>query len=318
MQKGATSPMRSIIGFIVVPALALVLSACGDSSARHVHMEDRVDLAAVRQEPTAGATDTALHIAVAGVMSPTRTIDEYTGLVAYLQSKLGRTVDLSQRGSYAEINEMVRSGQVDVAFVCSRAYIEGQRQFGMQLLVAPQVNGSTEYYSYLIVSATSTAQRLQDLRGATFAFSDPLSNSGRLTVEYALALRGETPNTFFRDYEFTGSHDNSIIAVADGLRDGAAVDSLVYDHLAERDPALIGRTKIIERWGPYGMPPVVVSPLLPAERREELRQALLNMAADPAGKAALDQLGWDRFVAIDDTAYDPIRQMMAVVQGTGE
>jgi ABC-type phosphate/phosphonate transport system substrate-binding protein len=112
--------------------------------------------------------------------------------------------------------------------------------------------------------------------------------------------------------------ESRIVAVADGLRDGAAVDSLVYDHLRQRDPALIARTKVIERWGPYGMPPVVVSPLLPAEEREQLRRVLFGMADQAAGRAALDQLGWDRFVPIDDAAYDPIRKMMAVVQGTGE
>jgi len=309
--------MRFIISAIILPLIAVSLAACGDGATR-VRMDDRVNLAAVRQEPTASPDSPTLRIAVAGVMSPTRTVDEYTGLISYLQATLGRPVELSQRGSYAEINEMVRSGQADIAFVCSRAYIEGQRQFGMQLLAVPQVDGATVYYSYLIVSAASTAQRLEDLRGGTFAFSDPLSNSGHLTAQYELALRGETPNTFFRDYEFTGSHDNSIVAVADGLRDGAAVDSLVYDHLRQRDPALIARTKVIERWGPYGMPPVVVSPLLPAEEREQLRRVLFGMADQAAGRAALDQLGWDRFVPIDDAAYDPIRKMMAVVQGTGE
>ena len=55
------------------------------------------------------------------------------------------------------------------------------------------------------------------------------------------------PETFFSRTFFTYSHDNAIRAVADGLTDGAAVDSLVYDFAVERDPGLAAKVKVIRR-----------------------------------------------------------------------
>ena len=91
----------------------------------------------------------------------------------------------------------------------------------MEALVVPEVNGIPLYYSYLIVRADAPFRSLADLRDRTFAFSDPLSNSGRLVPVYQLALMGETPESFFGRYIFTYAHDNSIKAVAENLVDAA-------------------------------------------------------------------------------------------------
>jgi phosphonate transport system substrate-binding protein len=49
----------------------------------------------------------------------------------YLVSKLERPIRLTQRRTYVEINELMRSGQADVAFICGGAFVEGERDFGM-------------------------------------------------------------------------------------------------------------------------------------------------------------------------------------------
>jgi phosphonate transport system substrate-binding protein len=303
---------------LVALAAAMLSSACGGGNADgSVRLDDRAEVAAVDTSPQPTPPQGTLRIAIAGVMSPSRTLDAYDQLLGYLQGRLGVKVTVDQRSSYAEVNDLLRTGQADVAFVCSRAYLEGQQQFGMDLLLAPQVNGDVIYYSYLIVPSDSGAMSLADLRGKRFAFSDPLSNSGRLAPEYQLHLAGETPNTFFASHEFTGSHDNSILAVADGLADGAAVDSLVYEYIVARTPEIGRRTKIIARWGPYGIPPLVTSPRLSPELREKVRTALLEMDQSEDGRAALAMLGVERFVTIDDRAYDSIRDMLAALREAG-
>lgn len=297
---------------------ALLASACGGGSTDgSVRLDDRAKVAAVDTSPEPTPAEGTLRIAIAGVMSPSRTLDAYDQLLEYLQGRLGVRVTVDQRASYAEVNDLLRTGQVDVAFVCSRAYIEGQEQFGMNLLLAPQVNGDVIYYSYLIVPSSSGAMSLADLRDKRFAFSDPLSNTGRLAPEYELHLAGETPNAFFASHEYTGSHDNSILAVADGLADGAAVDSLVYEYIVARTPEIGQRTKIIAKWGPYGIPPLVTSPSLPPNLREKVRVALLEMDQSEEGRTALSELGVDRFVTIDDHAYDSIRDMLATLREAG-
>lgn len=212
---------------------------------------------------------------------------------------------------------MIEAGDVDVAFVCGRPYIDGHDEIGLELLVAPQVHGKTVYYSYVIVPTNSPTERFDELRGKTFAFADPMSNSGKLAPTYLLAQIGETPGSFFREFVYTYAHDKSIRAVAQGIVDGAAVDQLIWDYLDTTNPELTAETRVIETSGPYGMPPVVVRPGLDPELKERLRHLLLSMHEDDRGKEILEGMMVDRFVAIDDSAYDSIREMRSWLAGRG-
>ena len=301
---------------LTATALVLFVAACGGPKYPRVSLAETDSPA-----PTANLDEPRklpLRVAIAAVISPQATLDAYGLLLDHLSAKLDRPVQLIQRGTYAEINELIRSGGADLAFVCGGAYVEGQREFGMELLVAPEVRGEATYYSYIIVPRDSEAGSLADLRGHTFAFSDPLSNSGHLAPQWLLYEMGETVETFFSSTLFTYSHDNSIRAVADHLVDGAAVDSLVYDYTIARDPIFSSRTRVIDKAGPFGIPPVVVHPDLDAALKTQLRAVLLDMATDPDGQAALAALMIDRFVAIDDSAYDSIRDMAAALRGWDE
>jgi phosphonate transport system substrate-binding protein len=289
--------------------LVSLVVACGGPSYPHVRLAE--PQAAPGAAAAAGAYKLPLRVAVAAVISPAATLEAYGPLMDYLAARLDRPVQLLQRRTYAEINELLRSGQADVVFVCGGALVEGERDFGMELLVAPQVRGQTVYRAYLIVPRTSEAKTLADLRGKTFAFTDPLSNSGRLALEYRLSLLDERPDTFFSQIIFTYSHDNSIRAVADGLVDAAVVDSLVYDYTVARSPQYSARTRVIERSPPYGIPPVVVHPQLNTRLKEEVRAVFLGMHTDEQGRAALAHLLLDRFVPIQPDAYATIRAMAA-------
>ncbi len=259
-----------------------------------------------------------LRMAVAPVISPRETFNSgYVDLLNYVGRKLGVPVQLVQGKTYAEINDMVRTGDVTFAFVCTNPYLQGRSDFGMELLVAPEVNGEPTYYSYLVVRSDAPYRSLADLRGRTFAFSDPLSNSGRLAPVYQLARMGETPDSFFSRSIFTYAHDNSIKAVAENLVDAAAVDSLVYDYWAEAGSEYIAKTKVIERWGPFGTNPVVVPPGLDPSLKGKLRQTLLDMAEDPEGRQLLQALRIDRFVVPDDRIYDSVREMRSFLASSG-
>ena len=100
----------------------------------------KIDLSARDAVPSATLTESSpvvLRIAVASVLSPVETLKSYEQLVLYLGQSLHQPVELVQKGTYAEINDMVESRFVDLAFVCSLAYVEGDRDFGMEFLVIP-------------------------------------------------------------------------------------------------------------------------------------------------------------------------------------
>ena len=250
----------------------------------------------------------SLRVAISGVLSPNKTLEDYSELLAYMGQKLGQEVALISKPTYTEINDLIRGEYVDVGFVCSLAYVKGNQDFGMELLVAPQMYGETVYYSYLLVPVESSAEGLTDLRGASFAFADPMSNSGHLVPTYQLSLLNETPVSFFSRYIFTYSHDNSILAVANKLIDGAAVDSLVYEQLIMSNPGIASKTKIIVRWGPYGIPPVVINPVLDPQLKQQIQDFFLDLHKSAEGSRILDNLAIDKFVVVPDDIYDSVRE----------
>lgn len=244
-----------------------------------------------------------VRLAVAAILSPLGTADSYRAFADYLAQALGRPVELIQRRTYAETNDLIAEGAVEIAFVCTSAYIEGADAATMDLLVAPSIEGRTVYHSDLIVPAHSTARSMADLRGRPFAFTDPMSLSGRVYPTHLVQELGEEPSSFFSDISFTYSHDRAIEAVAAGVVDGAAVDSLVLRHALRRDPSLAAKIRVIHTSPPFGIPPVVVPVTLPIRQRAHWQNLLLTMHEEPSGRAILTELGIDRFVILSSAAY---------------
>jgi len=256
----------------------------------------------------------ALKVIIAPVTSPQESLKSYRPLLRYLEGALGRPLHLEQRRTYGEVNEALRTGNADVAFVCSSSYVVGHQEFGLELLAIPQVNGQHVYYSYLIVPRKSKARHLKDLRGNTFAFTDPLSNTGYIYPLYRLHRIGETPTTFFRKTLFTYGHDNSIRAVADGMVDGAAVDSVIYKYTLLRYPKYRDAIRILEKSPPFGMPPVVVRPDLDTALKARLRHVLLEAHRRERGRQALHPLLIERFLPPQDNDYNSIREMFQTMR----
>jgi phosphonate transport system substrate-binding protein len=289
----------------------LLLAGCRSAAA----FEPYIDLDQRAPLPAAAAADVVpLRIAVAAILSPQGTAESYSDLATYLGRRLGRPVELVQRRTYEEVNALVAASDVDLAFVCTSAYIDGQADFGMDLLVAPEIGGEVTYRSVQIVPASSVAEEMADLRGRVYAFTDPMSFSGRVYPTHLVQQLGSAPEEFFGRTFFTYSHDRAIQAVAEGIADGASVDSLVLDYALARDPDLAARIRIIDRSPAFGIPPVVVPPDLPPRQRLELQEALLAMDKDREGILILEELGIERFVTVTDDLYDSVRALTAQTQ----
>ncbi len=314
------SPQRSVLGFFLkagfaAVALAAFLSlplACGpDGEHRAVDFTSRpVSLpVSAKNIPQEGR----LRVAVAAMISPKETLIHYRELLEYLGRESGQTISLLQRRTYGEVNDLFPRGEVDLAFLCSGPYAVARGRIGFLAIAVPVVRGEPFYRAYLIVPRQSPATGIEDLQGKVFAFTDPESNTGHLVPRYWLAARGERPETFFRKTIFTYSHDNSILSVVRGLVDGAAVDGHQWEFFARNRPELTSPGRILLRSEPFGSPPIVVSPALSVALRTRLREILLSMHTDPEGQRILQALGIDRFVAPEESWYEPIRRMYAVL-----
>lgn len=250
-------------------------------------------------------------ICVGSMITPEEGYAYYKQLLDYIGKKLDMKVTFVEKMTYSEVNALLKNGSIDVAFVCGGPYVQGHDEFGMELLVAPMVEGKTVYYSYIIVGKNSGIEKFEELKGKTFAFADPLSNTGKLVPTYMLQRLRETPQSFFSEYLYTYSHDNSIKAVAQGVVDGAAVDSLIWEYMNKKGCKYTKETKIIKISEPYGIPPVVVRPGISEDLKVKIKNTLLNMSYDKEGKHILEEMFIDRFVEIDDSNYDTIRKVKA-------
>ena len=203
-----------LISSLVLTAL-VITSGCGrDSDAVVVDFNKTV---AVDRPISSELELDQLKVAVAAIISPKETFAYYRQLLDYIGQKLGREIQFIQRKTYGEINEMLARGQIDLAFICSGPYVDGKEKHGFELLATPEVQNSHFYHSYLIVNKSSRFQKLADLRGHVFAFTDPDSNTGKLVPTFWLSQMNEKPETFFSKTIYTYSHDNAILAVAKGL-----------------------------------------------------------------------------------------------------
>ena len=302
-------PVRKCRFFLVFLSAVMLVFAHGCGGDTDVAVVDFAKTVAVERPGDQSPESPSLRVAVAAMISPKETFVYYRQILDYIGDKLGRKVQLIQRKTYGEINELFGEGQIDLAFICSGPYVAGKERYGFEALAIPQVRGSPFYQSYLIVNKDSLFNKLEDLRGRVFAFTDPESNTGRLVPTYWLVQLGEMPETFFGKIIYTYSHDNSILAVARLLVDGASIDGQIWEYYNKRSPIHTSRTRIIRKSEPFGNPPMVASPYLPTQQKERIRQFLLSMHRDPEGKRILNELMIDRFMAPKEEWYDPIRRM---------
>lgn len=290
---------------------ALLFPACRDEERNLPY----VDLTRQQTVSDSGppSVEDAFRIAGAPMISPPEGYAYYREMLSYLSDRIGRPVTLVQRKTYHEINELLKSGGVDAAFVCSGAYVKDAEGSDIQVLAVPVVQGCPTYKSFLVVRSDAPYRRLADLEGARFAFTDPLSFSGRYYVLYRLHQLGKRPESFFSKVVYSGGHDASVRAVARGEVDGAAVDSLVFEYMRSRGSPEAAGVKIVESSEPFGIPPFVVSGSVPQDVRRALEEALLEMAQDVEGKRILDQLALDGFVRPPEGLYESVRQILRVL-----
>ena len=254
------------------------------------------------------AESAILKVALATGLSPSASLARYQAITDYLSAKLGQSVELLQRKTYAEVDDLLREGKVDVAFVCSSSHVMGRDAFGEQLVAVPVIRGAAEYHSVIIVNAASAITSFDGLAGKSMALVDPQSTSGALYLYSQLAPFGGL--SWLKSYIYTYSHDYSIIAVRDGLVDGAAVDSNVLAAALARDPQLNNSLRMIDASPAYANNPVVARPNLDPALFNQVQSLLLGMDSDPDGDAALTRAGMDRFILLDNARYDSVRQLI--------
>jgi phosphonate transport system substrate-binding protein len=295
-----------IIVAITITAVSFFIGCSSDQEPAFVDFSKKL---VENQSPEESPDGSVIRVAVAAMISARESVVYYHQLLDFIANQLGHKIQLIQRQTYSEINDLLKNGKIDLAFICSGPYATGRQTYGFEALAVPQVRGKHSYHSYLIVNKNSSFRDLMDLRSKTFAFTDPESNTGKLVPTYWLVQQKEQPKEFFGKIIYTHSHDNSIMAVANSLVDGAAVHEQIWEYFNEKNPTFTSSTRIIKKSQPFGNPPVVASKHLSHQLKADIQRLLMSMHLDPKGKKILDELMIDRFLDPDDKWYESIVAM---------
>jgi phosphonate transport system substrate-binding protein len=309
--------LQNYIAFLF-SLFAFILFGCVEENSKDYPKQSRFDFSdTIRLEEKRvefNSTKEELKIAIAAITSPRETFNYYDEMFKYIERETGMRVNMIQKKTYEEINQLAKSNHIDIAFVCSGGYVYGSIDSSFQLLAMPLRDGKNKYQSYIITHKNSGIESLDDLQGKKFAFTDPLSTAGKLYPQKKLKEKGIVPCDFFSHTIYTYSHDNSIQLVAKQMVDGASVNSLVFDYLALFTPERVKNIKIIERSEWYAMPPIVVSNHVSENLKSKLEEIFFNIHNHDEAKEFLDKLLVDKYVLPNDSCYESVRNMVDFIE----
>ncbi len=256
--------------------------------------------------------------------------ERYGPFVSYLGRELGTKVTLRIANDYAAVIEGQRAGNIHIGSYGPASFARA-RLTGVQadaFVIDVNADGTKGYNSVFYVLAKSPYKTLEDLKGKNLGLVDPNSTSGYNMPLYALNKHGiPAADRYFAKLQVTGSHENAIIALAQGTVDVAAnwwnadddsnltrmiakgmVKAADGTPMKKEDFRIILKSDLI-----INSPTALLSDM-PAELKAAIKAAFLQ--AHVKDKPAFDRLsdGKNRpWEAIDNTAYDDTIKLIQFV-----
>lgn len=255
--------------------------------------------------------------------------ERFGPFIEYLSKELGTKVTLRIANDYAAVIEGQRAGNIHIGFygpaAYSRAFITGVKV--EPFTTARNKDGSLGYYSVTYVLAKSPYQKMTDLKGKTLGLVDPNSTSGNQAPRFFLARDGYDVDKFFGKHVYAGSHENAVLALAQGTVDAAANwwndddDSNLTRMLkkgmlkhADGTPMKYEDFRIVYKSELLPNSPFAYLASLPADLKSAIAKAF--MESPTKATAAFHRLsdGKDReFVSVKHKDYEPTIQMIRYV-----
>ena len=237
----------------------------------------------------------------------------YEAVGAYLSRVFDVKIQLEQSQYDPLEDPILLNNQLDLAFICGLPFARHHQATSHQLqaLVAPVMQATRYqnrpvYFSDIIVKVDSDVMSFDDLAGKTFSYNDLGSNSGYNLVRQRLIQAGY-PSRFFGNVVPSGSHQQSIKLVIEGLADCAAIDSTVLEQELLDFPELSHHLRVIDSIGPCLVPPVVVAQRLGKAFIDSLQSALSK--PDTELQSAMKRSQIQHYVPVKSEDYAPLGRM---------
>lgn len=238
-------------------------------------------------------------------------LENSKAVIDSLQQQLGMPVKPFIATDYNGIIEALRSRKLDVAYLGPFSYVLASSVTNVEAFAVAETkkSGRSFYKSLIITRKESGLQTLEQLKGRTMAFVDPSSASGHLFPSAGLQKLNIDPNKYFSRVIFSGSHDASILAVANKKVDAAAVaDRILAAAVAK---GVVQQSDLNVVWT---SPDIPESPMV---WRKDLDPALKQKIA--AAFASIKDVKWgdqgvlNGFVPTTDAAYDVVRETAKIL-----
>ncbi len=243
----------------------------------------------------------------------------YQFVTRWLESRLRCRLELHIGQSYADL------AGADFSFICGLPYVlrTAPRRIPAELhaLAAPVLIGDRYqrrpiYFSDVVVHRDSPFHTFDDLRGCTWAYNEPESQSGYGITRYHLLTSGETRG-FFGKVVQAGFHHTALRWVANRQIDAAAIDSHLLAVILRDYPTLAEQIRVITSLGPSTIQPFAAAARVPPSLQHDVRAALTAIHETDEGRAVLSDGLIECFVPVDDQTYDDIRVMLGACEQAG-
>jgi phosphonate transport system substrate-binding protein len=239
-------------------------------------------------------------------------------ILAQLQKDLGVKVKSVTATDYRGTIEALKFKKAEIGHLGPKSYVEASTNNYANVEPIAQLqlaNGSLGYRSCLIVHTDSEIFSPEDMAGKTFSFNDPNSTSGYLVPSaFFMMEMGVDPKKYFSKVTFSGSHEASILAVANKKVEIASTNLPDLTQLTREGKVPRGALRVI--WVSKLIPndPIVVRKDMPASLRSAITESLTTMKT--RNPQVFIEIGaWvGGFVPADDTKYQVVRDLNGVAK----
>ncbi|HRY06161.1 MAG TPA: phosphate/phosphite/phosphonate ABC transporter substrate-binding protein [Hyphomicrobiaceae bacterium] len=249
-----------------------------------------------------------LKVGIIPAEESTHVIRQSQGLMDQVSKKLGIKAELYVGSDYNATIEALRAGKIDVALMGAFGYVLATTQAPVEAFAVTVTakNQSPNYHSIIITRANADdLTSLKSLGGRTFAFVDPSSTSGSLMPKSAMVGAGMDPEKDLKKVIYSGGHDASIIAVAEGKVDAAAVADRIYANACDKKAVDCSKIKVI--WTSPEIPndPLFYRKALSADMKKKIADAFYSIKKTTFGEMGVVE----RFDPATDKTYDIVREI---------
>ena len=252
-----------------------------------------------------------LRVVFIAYENPDQLTDDVKPVVKYLAQELQMKVKHFVASDYSAIVEALRNQTADMGFMGPLQYVLANDQAGAYPILGEVYNGKPFYHSRIFVRKDSGIKTIQQLRGKTIAFTDPISSSGYMypldIFKQAQLIRNrDQAEGFFKKIYFAGGDQQAISAVLNKFVDAAGVGEYAYQLLSPNV-----RAQVIPIAESKAIPShcVVVRKDLDKDIVKKLQSALLALNQGENRKLLKNLYNVDGYVKVDQKTYEEVESM---------